>query len=66
MLIIFLWNITALIDSHVTADEEEAWFVFDDDEIKKLNAKNALKKLNIDKCPCKLNRDYIHGVGYIN
>ena len=28
--------------------------------------KNALKKLNIDKCPCKLCRDYIQGVGYIN
>ena len=28
--------------------------------------KNALKKLNIDKCPCKLCKDYIHGVGYIN
>ena len=28
--------------------------------------KNALKKLNIDNCPCKLCKDYIHGVGYIN
>ena len=28
--------------------------------------KNALKKLNIDKCPCKLCKDHIHGVGYIN
>ena len=28
--------------------------------------KNALKKVNIDKCSCKLCRDYIHGVGYIN
>ena len=28
--------------------------------------KNALRTLNIDKCPCKLCRDYIHGVGYIN
>ena len=28
--------------------------------------KNALKKLNIDKCPCKLCRYYTHGVGYIN
>ena len=28
--------------------------------------KIALKKLNIDNCPCKLCKDYIHGVGYIN
>ena len=28
--------------------------------------KSALKKLNIDNCPCKLCKDYIHGVGYIN
>ena len=28
--------------------------------------KNALRKLNIDKCPCKYCRDYIHGLGYLN
>ena len=27
---------------------------------------NELKKLNIDRRPCKFCRDYIHGVGYIN
>ena len=26
----------------------------------------ALKKLNIDNCPCKLCKEYIHGIGYIN
>ena len=28
--------------------------------------KIALKKLYIDNCPCKLCKDYIYGVGYIN
>ena len=36
-------------------------------QAKSLSAfKNTLKKLNIDNCPCKLCKDYIHGVGYIN
>ena len=28
--------------------------------------KSALKKLNIDNCPCKLCKNYIQGVGYIS
>ena len=40
------------------------------DNVKHANSlfafKNALEKLNIYKCPCKLCRDYILGVGYIN
>ena len=36
-------------------------------QAKSLSAfKNGLKKFNIDKCPCKLCRDYIHGVSYSN
>ena len=28
--------------------------------------KSRLEKFNIDNCLCKLCKDYIHGVGYIN
>ena len=36
-------------------------------EIDSLQAfKEALKNFTFNKCPCRLCKDYIHGVGYIN
>ena len=39
-------------------------------ELKEINSlkefKNKIKKLKPDKCPCKLCRTYISGVGYID
>ena len=43
------------------------WTLIPDDlkSIKTLTAfKSRLNKINIDNCPCKLCKDYIHGVGY--
>ena len=45
------------------------WVLIPDDlkNIKTLPSfKSRLKKFNIDNCPCKLCKDYIHGLGYIN